>query len=304
MLNTTAISSGTVAVESDAPAINGGEAAPLALPAPMPDFPVIDGVFSVVRTGASLPLPAPAEPAAPARPFAAKAAKLAAKRNAPKPAEPAAAPKPAKAAKAAKPETAAKPAAPVAPVKPSDIDRAKARESLAAARELSRAAVLKFYNGASAPFKAAGVKLRPLNGGSTVCGITARQSALLLALATYGAKAFRPDGSFQRDAFRVPAKLLNPASPSDVFVSAQPESGCVSDGRGVRFHFSGEAAYSPSTIIRVDYAGARACILATHGQRYADAFRDLLASYGVLAALRADTAIGAAQPVKRATKAA
>ena len=227
--------------------------------------------------------------------IAAKAAKLAAKRKtgpAKSAPEPIVAPVKAKTAKPAKPTNAKR-----------EAETAARNEQIALARAVAAHVVGQHYDGASMPFKAAGTKLRPLNSGSRVCGLSKRQSALLQCLALYGSNAFAADGSFQRDAFRVPAHKLNPTAPKSLLVSAQPESGCVSDGRTVNFDFDHEPSYSSATRIRLLFDNAFATVQSQHGDKAAHAFRSLLASYGVEAAIAhaAQSAIGKAQPkAKRA----
>ncbi len=204
-------------------------------------------------------------------PLAAIAQKLQAKRSANvaagKPAN-SAAPK-AKTAKPAKPTNAAREAA-----------RKAASDNRAFDRSTANGALAQFVAVGSCPFKSASDKFQPLNGASRVCGATARQAGLIACLAAYGEKAFHADGSFTRNGFLIPASRLNPSDKSNRIAKAQPESGVISDGRGVRFSFvSGDC--TPDARITLHVGAAIDCVRANLGDRIAIDTLRALASYGV-----------------------
>lgn len=267
-----------------------------------------DGAIAIsAETAAILSTPSDKTPSA----IAAKLlAKRAANKAAGKPANaPSSASKPAN-GKAASKRVASKPASDK-PAKPTaearaaeqakrDAARADRNDNLSLARAISNGSTAKFYNGGSQPFKAAGDKFKPLNNGSRVCGATGRQAALIVALALYGAKAFKPDGSFVRNAFVVPVHAINPTStaPRGTTIQAQPESGAISDGRSVRFDYTGTGAFQPDAVIRLRLGACLDCVGANLGEKQRNATRDLLASYGVKQALAMQAAERIGKPAK------
>lgn len=167
---------------------------------------------------------------------------------------PATTPKPVSTAKPAKAiaKPAPKPATPAA--KPADTDRA-------IERAVAGAAVAAYYTGGSSlPFKAASDTFRPLAVNTKAA--TQRQAALFAAmLVADRADNIKPDGTFVRGGFRLPARLFNPKAPADALVSCQPESGCLSDANGRAVSYvsgptTGKA--QRETVLRLDLGRVRA----------------------------------------------
>lgn len=173
------------------------------------------------------------------------------------------------------------------PAKPTSAEREAARadklDDMRLARTVAAGAIASYYSGTSLPFKAASDKFTPLNGASRQCKPSQRQAALLLALITYGAGNFKPDGSFVRGGFRVPAKLINPKL-GDAIISAQPESGCIGDMRDLCISYSDGSA-SPDAVLKLNVPRSLTYIQAHFGDARANAAKAMLASYGVRAAI-------------------
>lgn len=149
---------------------------------------------------------------------------------------------------------AAKPVAPAA-AKPAPVGPSISDERAAAAR-----AVGEFYtSGTSFPFKSASVKLSDINANNAKAP-SVRTAALVAAMLAYSGDNIKPDGTFTRGGFLVPAKLINPdAKPSDK-LHAMPESGCLGNMLGrVVSHVSGPLGGKQARdgIFRIDFAAAR-----------------------------------------------
>jgi hypothetical protein len=199
----------------------------------------------------------------------------------------------ASAAKAKPSKPAAKPEAAKPTTAERDAQRAAASDDLRLARAIAGQAVGEFYPGASKPFKAASDAFADINEANAKPGPTGigtmRQAALHLALATYGSTAFKPDGSFVRGGFRVPAHLINPKLPRDTVIAAQPESGCLGNTLGLTVEYvsgprSGKA--QREAIYRVRVATAAKLIAATFGDKQRLAYLTLLANAGVRDAVK------------------
>lgn len=166
-----------------------------------------------------------------------------------------------KAASKPKAKRIAKPAPVPVIVKP-DSDRA-------IERAVAATAVATYYAGKSLPFKAASDTFRPLAVNTKAA--TQRQAALFAAmLASDLAGNIKPDGTFTRGGFRLPARLFNPKAPADATVACQPESGCLSDANGrVISYVSGPLTGKAQreAIYRIDLAKAAAEISATLGDK-------------------------------------
>ena len=121
-----------------------------------------------------------------------------------------------KPAKPAKPATAETPA-PAAVAKPDN----SARD---AERKAATQAVADYYSGRSLPFKAASDTFAALRLDKAPKQATARQAALLcVMLAADTAGNIKPDGTFTRGGFMLPAKLINPdAKPCLLYTSPSP----------------------------------------------------------------------------------
>lgn len=183
--------------------------------------------------------------------------------------------------KAAAKRVSAKPA----PAKPTAEARQRAQADQNDARRLARAvagkAVSEFYAGRSLPFKAASDRFADINTTNGKSA-TPRQASLALALITYGAGNMRPDGTFTRGAFVVPARLINPQAPADSVIRAQPESGCLGNMLGrICDYISGPTTgrEQSSAVYRLRVKPALAEIQAAFGDKPAAAAQALLASF-------------------------
>ena len=197
----------------------------------------------------------------------------------------------------AKPQAKQAAAAPivVTPAKPTQAEREAQRvdqiDNARLARQAASGAVAAFYNGASRPFKSAGDAFSDINTSNAKPGPTGigtqRQAALLIACILYGRGNFKPDASFVRGGFTVPANLVNPKLPASQTVSAQPESGALGNAIGLTVNFvsgptTGKA--QRDAVYSLNVANVYKLLLATFGDKQARASLDLLASYGVKAA--------------------
>lgn len=169
------------------------------------------------------------------------------------PVQPAAPAKPAKAKRAAKPvaPVAEKPApAPVVVV-----------TSVADERHAAALAVGEFYTaGTSFPFKSASVKLSDINANNAKAP-SVRTAALVAAMLAYAGDNIKPDGTFVRGGFRVPATLINPDAKRGDTLPAMPESGCLGNMLGrVVSHVSGPLGGKQARdgVFRIDFVAARA----------------------------------------------
>lgn len=204
-------------------------------------------------------------------------------------------PKPVKRANAAR-RVQAKPAAKLtpkakpgkqAPNKPTTEARERARadaaDSRSLARQAARQAVAEFYSGASKPFKAASDRFSDLNPANAKAPST-RQAGLMLALITYGAGNFKPNGSFVRGGFIVPAKLVNANAKPGETIRAQPESGCLGNmlGRTIS-HVSGPITgkAQAEAVFKLDAKRALAEIQSAFGDKAANGARAMLQAHGV-----------------------
>lgn len=171
--------------------------------------------------------------------------------------------KPKRARKPASKPKAAKPVAKPAPV--ADTSDRNAERAAAAA------AVSAYYGGRSLPFKSASDRFADLRLDKQPKAATQRQAALLAAmLAADTAGNIKPDGSFVRGGFKLPARLFDPKAPAEAVVSCQPETGCLSDALGrVVSYVSGPTAGKAQrdTVLRVDLKRARAEISAHIGDK-------------------------------------
>lgn len=206
------------------------------------------------------------------------------------------APVSAKPVRAARKPSPAKPAAKLAtakpgtPAKPTQAERDAKHAAQADAHRLARsvasAAVGAFYSGSSKPFKAASDRFADINSANGKSA-TPRQAALALALITYGAGNMRPDGTFTRGAFIVPAKLINASAKPGETIRAQPESGCLGNmlGRAADY-ISGPRSGRDQTqaVYRLRLPVCLAEIQAAFGDKPADAAKRMLASFAKRAA--------------------
>ena len=158
-----------------------------------------------------------------------------------------------------KPETAKPKRERKADAKPEADTKADAAQTdRATARAVAGAAVAAFYAGASLPFKAATVKLSPLNPANAkpFNASKPRQPALLACLLAYGRGTIDKRGEFVRNTFRVPASLIDSKAPASLTIAAQPESGCVSDQFGRTIHHVSGALHAPDVRLRIDFEAA------------------------------------------------
>lgn len=153
---------------------------------------------------------------------------------------------------------AAKPAEP-APSVPAVV-AAPAVTSYSDERAAAAAAVGQFYTaGPSFPFKAASAKLSDINPNNAKAP-SVRTAALVAAMLAYNADNIKPDGTFARGGFRVPATLINPDAKRGETLPAMPESGCLGNMLGrVVHHVSGPLGGKQARdgIYRLDFAAAR-----------------------------------------------
>jgi hypothetical protein len=154
------------------------------------------------------------------------------------------------------PVATAKPKAPKA-AKPAPAE-AKPVSTYADERQAAAIAVAEFYSGASLPFKSASARLSDLNPANTKKP-SARTAALIAAMLAYAGDNIKPDGTFTRGGFRVPARLINPAAKPGDTLAAMPESGCIGNILGrVCFHVSGPIGGKQARdgIFRLDFDAA------------------------------------------------
>lgn len=160
----------------------------------------------------------------------------------------------------AKPATAKPATKPAAPKAAKPATEAKPVSTYGDERRAAAIAVGAFYSGASLPFKAASAKLSDLNPAN-VKKPSPRTGALVAAMLAYStADTFDKAGNFQRGAFRVPARLINPDASADAMLAAMPESGCLGNMLGrVVSHVSGPIGGKQARdgTFRLDYAAAR-----------------------------------------------
>lgn len=145
----------------------------------------------------------------------------------------------------------AKPATKPTAIKPTvEVAKPAATPSVLSGVALERAAasaaIRAFYGldnpRASLPFKAGShiKRLSPVNP-EIAFSPTARTGALIACLIRYGAGNVKPDGTFVRGGFVLPARLVDPKLPATDTVSAGPESGCLSNCLGHSIeHVSGD----------------------------------------------------------------
>jgi hypothetical protein len=198
--------------------------------------------------------------------------------------------------KAAAKRVAAKPVE--KPAKPTaadrDAERADKLDGQRLAREISTGAVAAYYtSGTSMPFKSASDKFSPLNGASRQCKPSQRQAALLLAIITYGAGNIKPDGSFTRGGFSVPANVVNPKLPASQIIKAQPESGCIGDMRDICISYTG-GSQSADAVLKLNVPAAIRYIQAFFADKQASIALAALVGYGVKAAIKLQTDMQAA----------
>jgi len=156
-----------------------------------------------------------------------------------------------------------KPAAPKAakPVPAPVATDATPSTSVNDERRAAALAVAAFYtSGPSLPFKSASVKLSDINFGNAKAP-SVRTAALVAAMLAYAGDNIKPDGTFTRGGFRVPATLFDPKADAKQLLAAQPESGCLGNMLGrVVTHVSGPLGGKQARdgIFRLDFTAARA----------------------------------------------
>lgn len=183
-------------------------------------------------------------------------------------------------AKSSKPTvTSAKPAKPTSAAR--EAAQRQANDDRRLARDVAAKAVSAFYSGRSLPFKPATDRFADINMQNGKAS-SERQSALMLALITYGAGNMLSDGTFVRGGFIVPAKLINPSAKPGETVRAQPESGCLGNmlGRSCVYLSGPKSGRDQSAAIyRLNLSVALSEIASTFGDKQRNVAAKLLAGF-------------------------